>query len=351
MARARAFSFSDDSINVSYPSSSPGRPNFGRRESLAEAPLTGPQDSDPALFLFELRHKQSNWYQTLFQSQPTPLQDPAAFIWQMCLEMREWSESLPSTLPVAMRELFDLELRYSYVYCLAPSARAPQMTDYTRALVFEHVIAYVDTIHAVVYHGTPASSALYTYHDALRVYFMATQLINILNDGPESLLAGAVPSAPFARPGAAPPPPLPRRRPGGGEGDDNNVSRTLRCLRRVAETLQKYGERWDNALRLRESFDAMSRELWAWLEAKRGTSMMGQSPVPKGGQGQGQNQGHLSTQQQPRPQPQQHQYQQPQQQHQQYGQVGPSPPPPSGGPPMQGGMGGGLPGGQHYQWG
>ncbi|EGY22041.1 Zn(II)2Cys6 cluster transcripitional activator [Verticillium dahliae VdLs.17] len=300
MTHARAFSFTDDSINVAYPNSS-GQRNAGR-DSVAQGLVAGPQDADPALFLFEFRRKQSHWYQILFQSEPKPLHDAASFIWQMCLDMREWNESLPTTLSAPIRDLFDLDLRYSYVYCLAPSARAPNITSYTRALIFEHAIAYVSAIHGVVHHPTPSHTAYYTYHDVLKLYFMATQLVTVLNDGADALLSGVLPQAPLTRPGAAPPPPLPRPR----NPNEDKVSQSLRCLQQVFETLKKYGERWENALPLKDNFEIMSRDLWSWLKARK--QMIEQRPhhSPQ----QQQHQQHQS------PQQQQQQHFQAQQQHQ-----------------------------------
>ena len=107
MVHARAFSFTDDATNVGWPRPS----SFSRRASITGQMLSG---SEPAFLLFQLRRAQSHWYQRLFQSEPTPLQDSSSFIWQMCQEMKEWAEALPSTLPAGMRALFDLEVRYSF---------------------------------------------------------------------------------------------------------------------------------------------------------------------------------------------------------------------------------------------
>lgn len=257
MVHARAFSFTDDSINVAFPSST----GLGRIPSHS-GPITGPQSADPALLLFQLRRAQSHWYQELFQSEPTLLPDAPSYIWQMCLDMREWGESLPDTLPTGIRELFDLELRYSYVYCIAPSARAPHMTDYGRTLIFEHAIAYLDLAHAVA--QGPLNAAFYTYHDALKVYFMGSQMLAVIRDAEEILLSGAPVPMPLTRPGSAPPPPLPLR-----TTAEDNLSRSLRCLDRVPETLRRYGERWEDSLRLRDSFESISGEMVKRLRARK----------------------------------------------------------------------------------
>ncbi|KAK7748728.1 hypothetical protein SLS53_000751 [Cytospora paraplurivora] len=265
MVHARAFSFSDDSINVDLPAMS----GIGRIASVAGT-ITGPQSHDPAILLFQLRRIQSHWYQTLIQSDPNqPIEgadgDTASFIWQVCQDMREWDESLPETLPIGIRELFNLELKYSYVYCLAPSARAPVMTAYGRVLIFEYAIAYLDHVYGIATHGSPdPNPSFYTYHDALRVFFMGSQFMAVLRDAGDAILAGASVPVPLSLPGKAPPPPLPTR-----TSNEDNLTRSIRCLERVKLTLQKYGERWLDAQSLLQSFDTLSEGLIKDLKAKQ----------------------------------------------------------------------------------
>ena len=257
MVYTRAFSFTDDGINVNFPSMS----GLGRIASISGT-ITGPQSADPAILLFQLRRIQSHWYQTLFQSDPSDtLDDAASFVWQMCHDMREWSESLPDTLPIGIRELFDLELKYSYVYCLAPSAKAPHMTAYGRMLIFEYAIGYLDRIFELA-HG-PLNSAFYTYHDALRVFFMGSQFMAVLRDTGDALLSGTSVPVPLSLPGRAPPPPMPER--SGGD----NLERSIRCLEQVTLTLKKYGDRWNDAMSLTDSFQRLSTDLLESLKTKR----------------------------------------------------------------------------------
>lgn len=260
MVHARAFSFTDDAIAVSFPSAthaSRAHPGSSAIGSLAP---------DPALLHFQLRRAQSHWYQTLFQSDPSDtLPDAASFIWQMCHDMREWAESLPDTLAIGIRELFDLELRYSYVYCIAPSARAPNMTAYGRMLIFEYAIAYLNRIYEVAH--AVMNTAFYTYHDALRVYFMGSQFVAVLRDDGDALISGADVPVPLSSPGQPAPPPLPKRLDAGTAVD--NLDRSLRALERVSLTLKRYGERWENALVFLKNFEMRSSEVLEWLREKR----------------------------------------------------------------------------------
>jgi len=255
MVHARAFSFTDDAISVALPALA--RTGTGSKSRTA-AP-------DPSIHLFKLRRLQSGWYQTLFQcNRNDPLPDATSFIWKRCLEMREWSESLPEGLPVDLREMLDLELRYSYVYCIAPSSRTPDMTAYGRMLIFEHSIAYIDRIYEVSHNGR--SSAFYTYHDALRVYFMGSQFVAVLHDAADALLSTAGVSVPLAAPGQAPPPPVPERFAGSGE---DNLDRSLRTVERVSLTLRKFGQRWGYALQLLGNFEMLSKDVMDGLRARR----------------------------------------------------------------------------------
>ncbi|SPJ74605.1 related to GAL4-like transcriptional activator [Fusarium torulosum] len=253
MVHARTFSFTDDTVNVAFPQAS----SKARKSSVSGA-ISGPQPADPALLLFQLRRAQSHWYQELYQSGSVPLQDPISYIWKMCLDMREWQDTLPNNLPPQIRQLFEQELRYSYVYCIAPSARAPSITDYNRILIFEHSMAYLDTVHEIA-HGAQ-NSGFYTYHDVLRVFFMVNQFLAVLRDAEDMLLSGMPVPIPIARPGTAPAPPLPRRlQPPGMNGEDN-LDRSLRCLDKVSQTLDTYGDRWVDASTWRESFGMRSQE-------------------------------------------------------------------------------------------
>lgn len=264
MVLTRAFSFTDAATNVAFP-----RPSaFSRRASITGQYLTG---CEPALLLFKLRRAQSHWYQLLSQSGSTPLPD-ATFIWQMCHQMQEWAERLPNTLPIGVRELFDLELRYSFVYCVSPSAKSPPLTNYDRLFIFEHTLAYLDNIYEIAHSGR--NPGLYSYHDALRVFFMASQFMAVLQEAEDMLLSGVVPPPPPYSGEKALPPPLPRRM-GGGSFD--NLERSLGCLERTAGTLAKYGERWDNAMSLKRGFDALSRNTIERLRMRR---QIKQQPSP-----------------------------------------------------------------------
>jgi hypothetical protein len=243
MVHARSLSFTNDSTSVDFPSLSTG-PTSG----AATKSLTGPHSLESAGLLFQLRYTQSCWYQELFQSSRSPLQNESVYIWQICQEMREWSESFPDSLPLSFKDFFDLELLYSYIYCLSPSCRIPAVSLYAKTLIFEYSIAYMQKIFPIS--RDPVNVAFYTYHDALRVYFVGSQFLAVLVSDQDQLLGGILPYTPII-PGNIPPaPPLPVN-----AGIDS-VERSINCVKHIKETLRTFGHRWDDSKALLSNYEA-----------------------------------------------------------------------------------------------
>jgi hypothetical protein len=255
MVHARAFSFTDDSTCVAFPSiTNPVIPG------ATANPPAGPHSLETALLLFQLRYTQSTWYQELFQSSRDALQNSSTYIWQMCQDMREWSESFPDSLPLSFKEFFDLELLYSYVYCLAPSCRVQEVSAYGKTLIFEYSIAYMQKIFPIS--RDPINKAFYTYHDALRVYFVGSQFLAVLTESQDQVLNGIMPYTPVIA-GSPPPPPLPSH-----SGADN-TDRSINCVTHIKETLKTFGHRWEDSKALLSSFEAQADPLLAALHQRR----------------------------------------------------------------------------------
>ncbi|KAH8808238.1 fungal-specific transcription factor domain-containing protein [Xylogone sp. PMI_703] len=246
MVHFRAFSFADDTVNVALPSMAATIANDH------SPPVVGPHSLETALHFFQLRTIQSRWYQELFQSSRSPLQGSSNYLWQVCQEMREWSESYPGGLPSAMRKLFDLEVLYSYVYCLAPSSRVPAVSEYGKTLIFEYSIAYMQKMFP--FSRDPLNPAFITYHDALRVFFIGSQFMAVVEENQERLLNGVIPYVALL-PGAPPPPPLP------SSGRENNVERSINCIIQINDTLKTFGQRWEDSKALQSTFETQSQAL------------------------------------------------------------------------------------------
>jgi hypothetical protein len=256
MVHARAFSFTDNSTSVAYPCI----------PSLLTQGSSGKPDSEPralheAMLLFQLRRAQSAWYQELFQSSRDPLQQSSTYIWDMCKEMRVWSESFPKTLSPAIRELFELELLYSYVYCLAPSCRVPAVSEFGKTLIFEYSLSYMQKIYPIC--KDPINTAFYTYHDALRVYFIGSQFLAVLSANLDHLLNAIAPFTAAMAGG----PPIPQ--PPVNSGHIDNIDRSLDCVDQIIETLRTYGERWDDSRALQASFEQQAEDIRAELNRRR----------------------------------------------------------------------------------
>lgn len=249
MVHARAFSFTDDSTSVHFPQFTVHNPIPGGPISLA---IT--------THLFLLRRIQSKWYQELFQSSRDPFKQSSTYVWQVCQEMRSWFENLPPTISEAQRDMFELELLYSYVYCLAPSCRVPAVSEIGKAFIYEYVLAYMSKISSVS--ADPANTGFYTYHDALRVYFMGSHFTAILQESKEEILTGMSPLV--CQMTIGPPPPRGNFRPG-----ENNVERSIHCIGQIKETLRGFGERWFDSKALQTTFETGADPLLADLIQRR----------------------------------------------------------------------------------
>lgn len=252
MVHARAFSFTDDSSSVEYPTASPTFPPMDHMDSIV-----GPHSMDAAHLLWQLRRAQSSWYQELFQSSREPLPQGSTYLWKMCQEMREWSDSFPDSLPLAFKDFFDLELLYSYIYCLAPSCRVHTVTDYAKNLIFEHAITYMQRIFPIS--QDPINKAFYTYHDALRVYFIGSQLMAVLSDSQDQIFNGSYSVSGMG----SSPPPLPT------VTGSSQVDRSLNCIKHIKETLRTFGQRWEDSKALLSSFDVQAEPIISSLHRRK----------------------------------------------------------------------------------
>ncbi|KAH0553266.1 hypothetical protein GP486_006587 [Trichoglossum hirsutum] len=259
MVHARAFSFTDESTNVFLPSlptksSAYGSPTVGQ---IWQQPL------DFALHLFRLRQLQSSWYQELFQSGRTPLPDPDQYIFGVCDDMRKWAETIPATVSAPIREQFELEALYSYIYALAPTRRSHTISDTARILTFEYCTAYAEKLLPIA--RNRENAAFYTSHDALRVYFLGNLFIATLRENEEILLDGVPPTLTYIPgPNEPPIPPLPN------QSRMDNTSRAINCINQMTGILETYGSRWEQATAMRDTFKDESAPVLTALRQRVG---------------------------------------------------------------------------------
>ena len=177
LVQTRAFSFSDDSANVSYPFSSKATSPAAKSSPQAHVFL---QSFDSALDLFKIRQIQSRWYMDLFQSGRDQWTDPYPYIWKTYAEMTSWYQEIPTSVLPSTRNFFELELLYSYVYILSPSPRIPHIHEYAQRLIFEHCIAYATNMLALISKPSSATKPPITFYDAMRAYMTGRQFVDVL---------------------------------------------------------------------------------------------------------------------------------------------------------------------------
>ncbi|VDB95114.1 Bgt-1529, partial [Blumeria graminis f. sp. tritici] len=233
--------------------------------SLTPPPNSKPVLSEPnilqvAIELFKLRLIQSSWYQELFQSGREPFSSSPTYVWEKCQEMQQWAQSLPKDLPSSLKLLLDLELSYSYVYCLAPSFRVKNVSARGKFLIFEHSIEYIEKNFKIAQMAN--NIIFYTYHDALRVFFVGSQFVSVLQDDQDWLLNTELHGARqdtenFLQSS------LPQ-----SYGIDN-FGRSLGCISHIKKTLKIFGNRWEDSRVLLSSFEARVENLTKELYRKR----------------------------------------------------------------------------------
>ncbi|KAI9782930.1 MAG: hypothetical protein M1839_004405 [Geoglossum umbratile] len=269
MVHARAFSFTDESTNVALPS----LPTKLAAHDPPENNQIWQQPLDSALHIFRLRQLQSSWYQDLFQSGDKPLANQDRYIFGACEKMREWAETIPGTVPTQVREQFELEALYSYVYVLGPTRKMHTISDPARVLTFEYCIAYAQKLLPIA--RSVGNTAFYTYHDALRVYWLGRLFIATLRESEDLLLNGVPPVMTYVPgPDGPPIPPLQNL------GRRENASRAISCIGQMISILETYGSRWEQAAPLRDGFKDESASILANLR-QRADAISG-SPIQNG---------------------------------------------------------------------
>ncbi|KAI9677040.1 MAG: hypothetical protein M1817_006879 [Caeruleum heppii] len=224
MSYGRAFSFSDDSIDVPLPATRPA----STAEALSR--FSQMQPLEPFVHLIRVRRLQSGWYQELFRSDRTPFSDPFTETSRICQKMHAWFDETPPSVSPQIRRRFQLELLYSYVLILSPSRKVPTVDDVQLARSQDYCVSFVDNMRASLAHSDQAT--LFTYHDALRVYFVGLQLLDAL---------------------------------GRKQQQSERDMRAVECISEINDILQLFGRRWEDIMILRENFrtesDTMLRAL------------------------------------------------------------------------------------------
>ncbi|KAK8181515.1 fungal-specific transcription factor domain-containing protein, partial [Phyllosticta paracitricarpa] len=185
LVQTRAFSFSDDSANVAFPFQN-GSPKHSEENQWIPS-------FDSALDLFRLRQLQSDWYTTLFQSGREAWQDPNPEIWRIYNSMSSWFSKASCNASPAVRDSFELELLYSYVYILSQSPKCPRVSQYAQHLIFEHCVSYASKLLAILSEESSKDRSPITFYDAMRVYITGRHFVDVLSNNQDAILFGHPP--------------------------------------------------------------------------------------------------------------------------------------------------------------
>ncbi|KAI9722253.1 MAG: hypothetical protein M1812_001725 [Candelaria pacifica] len=238
MVQGRAFSFSDDSTNVTLPacSSNTSAPGLSWNDQLWLQPLS------PAVHLFRVRLMQSAWYQELFQSDRVAWAEPVSYMFSLIQELKDWREAIPHSTPASIKDLFELEVLYSHIHASAPNGKVHMVCEESRYLQFLSCLEYAEKIATVTNESSPA---FYTFYDALRASFVGAQFLETLWTNQDLILSGEVPK-PLATAAVIVPLPSPGERNG-------NAPRAIKCIEQLTDVLELFGHRW-GYMTLRDRF-------------------------------------------------------------------------------------------------
>lgn len=236
MAHRRAFSFTDDSSNVTFPRNQ--NPFSLSSSSAHEQQQVFLHALDPAIQLFQLRQLQSSAYQKLFNSSLRRTKEPWQIISDSLHEMHLWMAQLPNIIRKPMKKLLRAELLFGSILILSPPGLSSSLKSYGKALLFSYACEFADIMSSV--NGDQEKFAFYTSHDILRASFVARRFLGILRDGSGQFLDSAMPEAPPSGSGGVPPPSLLKWK------TDEILNKAINCLDRLDKTLENLSTRYDN---------------------------------------------------------------------------------------------------------
>lgn len=247
-ALERAFSFSDDSVNVAMPRLPPSHV----QPSVAHQNHVFLRSLEPALHLFKIRQILSAGYQEMYYSGHRPSPQPLGLTWTLCANAQDWFDKSPKHAPHYFTLLYRLELLYTTIVLLSPSHRDPAICDYSKALLFDRCVDYVSQMHQVI--ENPSAFPFLSYVDIQRVHQVGRRFVEVLTQNYDRLLSSSVPTPPPVPCGTPDPPYL------APEDRVNCLPRAITCLTCIRDILQYCGRRW-NMPGLLEEFERKSSEV------------------------------------------------------------------------------------------
>ncbi|KAI5805438.1 fungal-specific transcription factor domain-containing protein [Peziza echinospora] len=172
MVLQRPFSFSDEAVDVQLPKVNDA--SIPRKLSIR----TSSTSMDAAVHLFKLRKQQSVWYQTLYHTGSDPSLNPIPDYIVRREKLEKWLEDIPETITKANKDWLTLEWHYLYVYASAPCPKMPQPCIEALNAIFTHCVQYALKFRRIL--ADQNNRIVYTFHDALRTYYVGMNLLHAL---------------------------------------------------------------------------------------------------------------------------------------------------------------------------
>lgn len=236
MVLQRPFTVSDDSVLVDLPKLED--PEVARH-IVVRGTLT---PMAAAIHLFKLRQLQSEWYQDLHLSGSEPVKDPEGYFRKRTNLLEEWLASMPKSITPSTRDWLYLEWYYLNVYAAAPCPKIPRPCDEAVIQVFKNCANYAIMFRNIL--RNPNTRFVYTYHDALRTYFIGNNFLHAIWHSSDTVV------------------------------NANNVASTIDAIKAIIFVLTSMIVRWQEVEPLREKFAAESSYMLKRLQAKLDESLV-----------------------------------------------------------------------------
>lgn len=220
MVLQRPVTFSDDSVLVELPRAA--NPDVAKR-IYVRGTLT---PMIAATKLFELRKLQSEWYQNLHLSGNVPIEDPKPYFRQRTEMLKVWKDTMPESINQSTKDWLYLEWYYLNVYVAAPCPKIPRPCDEAMVQVFNNCVNYARRFRDILQDSN--ARFVYTYHDALRTYFIGNNFLHAVWHSEHALI------------------------------DDSNIESALETVKAITFVLTSMIVRWQEVETLRDRFQEES---------------------------------------------------------------------------------------------
>jgi hypothetical protein len=231
MVLQRPFSFSDDSIDVQIP-----RVSSDEKESALGSWNGTLVPMAAATHLFKLRRLQSEWYQDFYHTGDIPMKDFETYCKPRRDALSNWFKEIPTTISQVIRDWLTLEYHYIQVYLSAPSPKIPQPSDEAWRTIFTHAVSYSVRFADIL--SDINHRIMYTFHDALRTYYVGRNLLQAIWDKEDKVL------------------------------DQNNIAVATNAIKATISILSAMTKRWEDAQPLVEQFSKESSVMLTKLSDK-----------------------------------------------------------------------------------